>query len=129
MQAVDNCRVCGITPDGPPQEIADCFFEETCARDGRRNFVLSPGRRINIDLSKLAKLLKKNNFPIRSAAKLGITFMPSTDIQACLLTSGIMIAQTPPGTEAAIKKKVYEIYRSIMINGLGFSQRILPAID
>jgi len=129
MQSVENCRVCGKNPDGPPEELADRFFEETCARDGRRNFVLTPGRRINIDLSKLAKHVKKNNFPIRSATKLGITFMPSGDIQACLLASGIMIAQTPPGTKADINEKVFEIYRSIMVKGLGLSQRILPAIE
>ena len=59
MQSVDNCKVCGAQPDGPPEEITDRFFEETCARDGRRNFVLSPNQRINIDLDKLKKLLKK----------------------------------------------------------------------
>ncbi len=129
MQSVDSCSVCGKNPDGPPAKIADRYFEETCARDGRRNFVLTPSHRINIDLKKVAKLIEKNNVPIQSAAKLGITFMPSGDIQACLLTSGIMIAQTPPDAKAAIKEKVYDIYRSIMIKGLGFPQKILPAID
>ncbi len=129
MQSVDSCSVCGKNPDSSPEKIADRYFEETCARDGRRNFVLTPSRRINIDLKKLAKLMKKNDFPIQSAGKLGITFMPSGDIQACLLTSGIMIAQTPPDTRATIKEKVYDIYRSIMIKGLGFPQKILPAID
>jgi adenylyltransferase/sulfurtransferase len=129
MQSVDSCSVCGKNPDGPPEKIADRYFEETCARDGRRNFVLTPSRRINIDLKKLAKLIKKNNVPIQSAGELGITFMPSNDIQACLLTSGIMIAQTPPDTRATIKEKVYDIYRSIMIKELGLPQKILPAID
>ena len=129
MQPVDTCRVCGKNPDAPPEEISDCLFEETCARDGRRNFVLSPGRRIKIDLFKLAKHIKQKNYPIQSVAKLGIAFNPSTDIQACLLTSGIMIAQTPPDTNAAIKKQVFEIYRSILIDTLGFPQEILPAID
>ncbi|MGD8613729.1 MAG: HesA/MoeB/ThiF family protein [Desulfobacterales bacterium] len=129
MQPVDSCRVCGKSPEGPPQEISDRYFEETCARDGRRNFVLTPNRRISIDLDKLVKLLKKHKFSIQSAAKLGISFKPSADIQACLLASGIMIAQTSPDTNEAIKEKVFEIYRSIMIKGLGFPQKILPAID
>ena len=126
MQSVDNCRVCGKNPDGPPEQIADRFFEETCARDGRRNFVLTPRRRININPNKLAKIISKNNFPILSATKLGINFSPSAEIRASLLTSGIMIAQTPADTKAAIKEKVFEIYRSIMIKGLGFPQKILP---
>ncbi|MGD9149992.1 MAG: HesA/MoeB/ThiF family protein, partial [Desulfobacterales bacterium] len=57
MQSVDSCSVCGKNPDGPPEKIADRYFEETCARDGRRNFVLTPSRRINIDLKKLATLV------------------------------------------------------------------------
>jgi hypothetical protein len=40
-----------------------------------------------------------------------------------------MIAQTPPDTKAAIKEKVFEIYHSIMIKGLGYPQENLPAID
>jgi len=127
MQAVDSCRVCGAQPDGLPQEINDRLFEETCARDGRRNFVLSPNRRIDIDLGKLGRLLKKRRFPIQSAGQLGTTFNPSRDIQACLLKSGIMIAQTPPDTKEEIKEQVVEIYRTLMVDGLGLSPDILPA--
>ena len=128
MQSVDSCRVCGVQPDGVPEEITDRLFEETCARDGRRNFVLSPIRRINIDLAKLDKLLKKRRFPIQSAGQLGTTFNPSKDIQACILKSGIMIAQTPPEMQEDIKDKVFETYRSILVDGLGFSLDIIPEI-
>jgi molybdopterin-synthase adenylyltransferase len=128
MQSVESCRVCGVQPDGAPQEITDRLFEETCARDGRRNFVLSPNRRINIDLDKLNNLLKKNRFPIQSAGQLGTTFNPAKDIQACILKSGIMIAQTPPEMEANIKDKVFDTYQSILVNGLGFAPEIIPEI-
>ena len=126
MQSVDSCRVCGKKPAGPPEEITDRFFEETCARDGRRNFVLSPNQRINIDLVKLEKLLKKKRFTIQSAGQLGTTFNPSKNIQACILKSGIMIAQTPPDTREEIKHSVFDIYRSIMVDGLGLSSDIFP---
>jgi hypothetical protein len=126
MQSVDNCRVCGKNPDGPPEEITDRLFEETCARHGRRNFVLSPNRRISIDLDKLTKVLKKKQFRIQSVAKLGTTFNPSEDIQTCLLKSGIMIAQTPPDAKADIKEKVFEIYRAILVDNLGLPPDILP---
>ena len=125
MQSVDSCRVCGQQPDGSPEEITDRLFEETCARDGRRNFVLSPGQRINIDLDKLGRLLKKRRFPIQVAGKLGTTFNPSRHIQACILKSGIMIAQTPPDTKEEIKDAVIDIYRSVMVDGLGLSSDIL----
>lgn len=126
MKSVDSCKVCGQQPDGLPEEIADRLFEESCARDGRRNFVLSPNSRINIDLAKLKKLLKKKRFPIQTAGKLGTTFNPSKNIQACILKSGIMIAQTPPDTKEEIKDEVLDIYRSIMIDGLDFPSDILP---
>ena len=129
MQAVDSCKVCGTQPDGLPEEIADRFFEETCARDGRRNFVLSPKDRITIDLKKLVRLLNKRHFPIHSAGRLGTTFNPSDDIQACILKSGIMIAQTPPDSHEEVKDRVFDIYRSIMVDGLGLSQNILPDIN
>jgi hypothetical protein len=128
MQSVDSCRVCGVQPDGSPEEITDRLLEETCARDGRRNFVLSPNQRINIDLGKLEKLLKKKRFPIQSAGQFGTTFNPSKDIQACILKSGIMIAQTPPDTQSDIKDKVFDTYRSILVDGLGFSFDIFPEI-
>jgi adenylyltransferase/sulfurtransferase len=129
MQSVDSCRVCGSQPDGLPQEITDRLFEETCARDGRRNFVLSPSRRIRIDLGQLSKLLKQRGLQIQSAGQLGTTFNPSREIQACILKSGIMIAQTPPDTHAAIKDRVFEIYRSIMVDGLGLAPDILPILE
>ena len=128
MESVESCRVCGIKPDGAPQEIADRLFEETCARDGRRNYVLSPNQRINIDLAKLNKLLKKKRFAIQSAGQLGTTFKPARDIQACMLRSGIMIAQTPPEMQANIKDRVCNTYRSILVDGLGFSPAIMPQI-
>ncbi len=128
MQSVDNCKVCGTHPDGPPEEIKDRFFEETCARDGRRNFVLSPNQRIKVDLNQLEKLLKKNHFPIQSTGQFGTTFNPSKNIQACILKSGIMIAQTPPDTQAEIKDRVFDTYRSILVDGLGFSVDIIPEI-
>ena len=129
IQSVDNCRVCGKRPDGPPAEVKDRFFEETCARDGRRNFVLSPNQRINIDLGKLNRFFKKKRFGIQSAGQLGTAFKPSGDIQACILKSGIMIAQTPPDTNEEIKDSVFEIYRSIMVDGLSLSPDILPTLE
>ena len=126
MQSVESCRVCGNNPEGPPHEIADRLFEETCARDGRRNFILSPNRRISIDLTKLNKALKKKKFAIQSTGQLGTTFNPSQEIQVCMLQSGIMIAQTPSDTKEDIRSEVFEIYNAILVDGLGLPSDILP---
>jgi molybdopterin-synthase adenylyltransferase len=129
LKAVDACRVCGDHPDGPPDQIKDRLFEETCARDGRRNFVVSPKQRINIALNKLGKVLNQKGFAVESAGQFGTTFNPGRDVRACILKSGIMIAQTPPQMQKDIKDKVFEIYRSIMVDGLGLPRDILPDVD
>ena len=129
LKALDTCKVCGAHPGEPPDPIEDRLFEETCARDGRRNFVVSPKQRLNISRKKLGPVLKRKNFKVQSAGPFGTTFHSGRKIQACILKSGIMIAQTPPQMHADIKAKVLEIYRSIMVDGLDFPAAILPDID
>jgi molybdopterin/thiamine biosynthesis adenylyltransferase len=129
LKAVDTCRVCGDHPDGPPDHIKDRLFEETCARDGRRNFVISSKQRINVPLKKLGKVLKQKGFGVQSAGQFGTTFNSGRDIHACILKSGIMIAQTPPEMREDIKDRIFEVYRSIMVDGLGLSPDILPTTD
>ena len=65
---------------------------------------------------------------IKASGNLGITFEKSEIITACILKSGIMIAQTPPGLEDHFKTEVIEIYRSIFVDGLGVSKDILPEV-
>jgi len=129
IKALDSCRVCGDHPDGPPDQIMDRLFEETCARDERRNFVVSPKQRVTIPLKKLGKVLNQKGFAVQSAGQFGTTFNMGQEIYACILKSGIMIAQTPPQMQEAIKGKVFEIYRSIMVDGLGLPDAVLPDID
>jgi molybdopterin/thiamine biosynthesis adenylyltransferase len=129
MKAVDTCKVCGAHPAGPPEKIKDRLFEETCARDGHRNFVVSPKQRIHISLNKLGEILKQKSFTVQSAGQFGTTFNPGREFQACILKSGIMIFQTPPQIQEDIKGKVFEIYRSIMVDGLGLPRDILPDMD
>jgi hypothetical protein len=99
IPALDNCKVCGPLASGAPDKVTDRLFEETCARDGRRNFILSPNKRITIDLKKLEQFIKKSGLKVVTTGKLGVTFQKSTKITACMLKSGIMNAQTPPHVE------------------------------
>jgi adenylyltransferase/sulfurtransferase len=129
IPALESCKVCGLEPDGEPQEVTDRFFEETCARDGRRNFVISPKDRLDIDLKKLTGVIKSRGIAVKAPGRFGITFEKSADISACILKSGIMIAQTPPQLESNFKSEVFELYRSILIDGMGFADDILPDVD
>ena len=128
IPSLESCRVCGTKPDGAPQKVKDRFFEETCARDGRRNFVLSPKKRLDIDMKRLAATIQKQGLGLKKLGRLGVAFEKSDKITACILKSGIMIAQTPPQLDDNFKTEVFEIYRSILIDGLGLSKNILPDI-
>ena len=126
IPALESCKVCGTKPEGDPMEVPDRFFEETCARDGRRNFVISPNKRIDLDMDKLGRVLKDHDLPIKSSGFLGITFEKSSQLTACMLKSGIMIAQTPPQMENSFKYQVIETYRSILVEGMGLPEHLIP---
>lgn len=126
---LESCKVCGQKPDGEPGEISDRWFEESCARDGRRTFSVSPQKRLEVDLEKLAGVIKRKRLPLKSAGEFGLTFEHSAGITACILKSGIMVAQTPPRSEDNLAPKIRDIYRSIMVDGLGLSEKILPDVD
>jgi adenylyltransferase/sulfurtransferase len=129
IPALESCKVCGAMPSGAPEDIPDRFFEETCARDGRRNFVLSPRKRLQIDLQQVSAFIKAKGLQIKTAGIYGITFKKSNDISACILKSGIMIAQTPPQTERDYKTQVLDIHRAILIDGLGLPPEMVDAIS
>jgi hypothetical protein len=59
----------------------------------------------------------------------GITFEHSKGITACILKSGIMVAQTPPQLNDDITKDVFDIYKSILVDGLGLTENIFPDMD
>jgi adenylyltransferase/sulfurtransferase len=126
IPSLESCRVCGTNPDGEPKEVVDRFFEETCARDGRRNFVISPVKRIELDMKKLGQVLKDSGLQITSSGRLGIAFERSEQLTACILKSGIMIAQTPPQLDSHFKNDVIQTYKSVLIDGMGYSEDILP---
>jgi adenylyltransferase/sulfurtransferase len=128
IRAIESCRVCGTRPAGPPEEVKDKLFEETCARDGRRNFVLSPTERIELNLSKLNGILKDKGLTVKNSGRFGISFEPSRELNSCMLKSGIMITQTPPETTEDKKDEIFKTYRSLIIEGLGFPARIMPKV-
>jgi adenylyltransferase/sulfurtransferase len=126
LSAQENCPVCGVKATGSPEPLADKLFEETCARDGRRNFIISPKRRIEINLDQLHKMLSERGFRVKSSSLFGITFEQSEDVVTSILKSGIMIAQTSPRLKSNPRDDVFETYRSLVVDGLGLSQAVLP---
>ena len=126
LSNLENCPVCGVQPTSTIEPLVDNFFEETCARDGQRNFIISPKKRIEINLEDLTMILAERGFPVKTSGLLGITFKQSEDIIACILKSGIMITQTSPDLKDNPKDDVFETYKSLLIDGLGLPHDILP---
>jgi adenylyltransferase/sulfurtransferase len=126
---LETCKVCGTKPDGRPAKLTDKWFEESCARDGRRTFSLSPKKRLDLNLEKLGRAIEKKGLPPKSTGMFGISFEHPKGITACILKSGIMVAQTPPRLDEDITREVFDIYRSILIDGMGLSEKILPDWD
>ena len=124
----ENCSVCGAKSKEKLKPPEDKFFEETCARDGRRNFIITPKSKIEINLEQLRKILDEKGFPIKTAGSMGITFKQSEDISISILKSGILIAQTSPKLSFNPKDEVIKTYKSILVNSLGVSSNILPEI-
>jgi adenylyltransferase/sulfurtransferase len=122
----EDCPVCGVRPIGSPEPLEDKLFEETCARDGRRNFVISPKERTDVNLEQLGMILSQKGFRVKTSSNFGITFEQSDDVVTSILKSGIMIVQTSPRLKGDPRDKVFEIYKSIVVDGLGLSQSIYP---
>jgi len=124
----EDCPVCGVRPEGVPEPLPDRLFEETCARDGRRNFIISPKGRIEIDFERVRMILSEKGFRVKTTGVFGITFEQSQDVLTSILKSGIMIVQTSPKVKGNPKEDVIETYKSILIDGLGLPDLILPEV-
>jgi len=129
LSAREDCPVCGASPSGLPEPIEDKFFEETCARDGRRNFIISPKERTEINLEQLRRILHEKRFHEKAVSIFGVTFEQFEHITFSILKSGVMIAQASPIIQSDPKEDVFEVYKSILIDGLGLPWSILPDKD
>lgn len=128
IDKLESCPVCGKRPTGSPEPLLDKFLEETCSGDGRRNFIISPKKRIKIDLEKLSLFLSQRSFRVKTSGKLGITFEQSADILTSILKSGTMIVQTSPHLGNNLKDDVLKTYKSIVVDGLGLPLTVMPEV-
>ena len=121
-----KCPVCGKGETVAPEPLSDKLIEETCARDGRRNFIISPAQKVEVDFDRLREVLTGQGYTIKSTGMLGVTFEQPGDITTSILKSGVMITQVPPQLEKIQKDDITGIYKAILIKGLALAQEILP---
>jgi len=121
-----TCAVCSGEPAGEPQVVEERYFEEGCGREGRRTFFLLPRERFVLDLERLEGLLRNKGFPIVSSGPCGITFEPSVGRRYCLLRGGELNCQVAADAGGDLKKEIFDMYRSLLVDGLDFSPSIMP---
>jgi len=114
VSRAESCPVCGSKPTGAPMPLRQELIQEICGRGGRRVFVITPRRNLELSMTDLYEFLRKNGFNIRVKADLGITFDPGHKGTGSILKSGIMIIEGVDDKEGA-----FDLYNKILIDGLG----------
>lgn len=125
----ENCSVCGTAAIDPPQAVTWEAVEETCARDGRRNLIVSPNERVDIDLTAVKGVLQTRGWRLIKSGTLGVTFDPADGVTASLLKSGTMVVQISPKQESYQKDWVLRLYRSILVDDLSMPESVIPIVS
>ncbi len=107
----ETCPVCGSKPKSDPTPLKHALIEESCGRNNKRVFVLLPKENLNLEIKKLASLLKREGAQFNVEAKLGITFRAKKGILASILKSGIMIIEGANSEEETLV-----FYKEMIVN-------------
>ncbi|MEM3062896.1 MAG: hypothetical protein QW303_05065 [Nitrososphaerota archaeon] len=100
-------------PSKPPTFLKHELINEICGRRGKRVFVITPKKNLDLNIDELYRFLINNGFNINIKANLGITFKNDLKITASILKSGIMIVEG-----ADNEKEAYDFYSKIIIEKL-----------
>jgi len=120
VSKVENCPVCGSNPSGPPMPLKQKTVTEIRGREGRRVFMITPKRNLDLDMGSLVQLLESMGFKIKVKANLGLTFTADSNVSASLLKSGIMVIQGVNNEEEA-----YKFYSNIILNRVGIPRSLV----
>ena len=122
-----NCNTCGSSPIGNQKEIVEKFLEEECARDGMRTIILTPKRKIEVDLEKVIQKLTNEGKNVKVKGNLGITFDISEMFTMSLLQSGLSIVQiSPKKGDQKILSEILSVYEGIVVDLLGYPKDVIP---
>jgi adenylyltransferase/sulfurtransferase len=102
LQKVDSCPVCGAHPSDSPKPLKQELVEEICGRKGKKVFVITPEKSMDINLTDVKNYLKKKGFNLTVKAELGLTF-DRGKIKTSILKSGITILEGIKEKDEALK--------------------------
>ncbi|MGD2142727.1 MAG: HesA/MoeB/ThiF family protein [Candidatus Bathyarchaeota archaeon] len=102
------CPVCGSKPRRKPAPIKVEPVEEICGREGRRVFVFSTDRNLDLDLDALNQRLKDLEYEPLVETKLGTSFRKGS-IKGSILKSGVTILEGVAGAmeATAIREQIF----------------------
>jgi len=115
ISKVESCPVCGSKPSGSPMPLTRKLVTETCSRGGKRVFRIIPKENLNLELDKLALIIRNKGFEIKVKAELGITFKNEFNGLTSVLKSGIAVIE---GAES--EEEAYQSFSNLIIDGLRF---------
>lgn len=123
----ERCPACGKTSTDARSPPRDRFFEEECGRSGKRTFVVTPKKPIQVNLKDLLGVLQTRGAIITADGDLGVTFDYGAKVTVSILKSGVMIAQVPAGRQVGDPREdVIQVYHSIMVEDLQIDSEALP---
>jgi len=111
ISKAENCPVCGSKSSSPPMALKHKLITEVCGREGKRVFVITPRRNLELDMDELCSTVKNKGFKIEVKADLGLTFDNGLKGTASILKSGILIIDGL-GNE----REAYDFYNKMIIN-------------
>jgi len=116
LARAEDCPACGPEPPSSETSAREQLVTELCAREGRRTFVITPRRDLELDLGRVHSLLTRNAFEVQIKGDLGVTFDRGAKGSASLLVSGVMVIE-----DAADEEEAYDLYRQLVVEGLNIS--------
>jgi len=101
IQKAENCPVCGSEPRGSPMTLQRKQVVELCGRGGKRVFLVSPRKPLELDMEKLRLSLEHEGYEIKVKGDLGVTFSNPKNSLGSVLRSGIVIVEGLQSEEEA----------------------------
>lgn len=114
VSKIESCPVCGSKPSSPPKPLTRKLITEAHGRGGRRIFRITPKEDLNLELNKLASIIRSRGLKIKVKAELGVTFENNFGGATSVLKSGITIIE---GAES--EEEAYRSFSDLIINELG----------
>jgi Dinucleotide-utilizing enzymes involved in molybdopterin and thiamine biosynthesis family 2 len=96
----EDCPVCGSNPSKALLPLNRPVVKEICGRKGKRVFVVTPEKELNLKIRYVTAAVKNRGFTVTARGKLGITFS-GEELAGSILKSGIAIIEGADSEEEA----------------------------